>query len=223
MKAIMLAAWQGTRLRPVTDTIPKVMVQILGKSLLEHNMDRLLPYVDEFIIVVKYMKEMVIDMIGDSYRWIPVRYEVQGDEKWTGAAIKNIDVTGDIIIVYADQIVSQEDIDREMSLPYYAVLVREVGNPEKYGIFTTDDQWFAQELIEKPQSYIWNMANFWFFKVTSELIDMMQDVPLSSRWEIEITDGIRKFMREYPLMCVPLKNEVIDITSVQDLEVFEAS
>ena len=53
------------------------MVAILGKSLLEHNMDRLLPYVDEFIIVVKYMKEMVIDAIGNAYRGIPVRYVVQ--------------------------------------------------------------------------------------------------------------------------------------------------
>ena len=68
-----------------------------------------------------------------------------------------------------------------MSLPHYAVLVRSVPNPEKYGIFTTDEQGFARELIEKPQSYIGNMANFGFFKVTSELIDMMHDVPLSPR------------------------------------------
>ena len=59
MKAIILAAGEGTRLRPLTLETPKAMVEIFGKPLLAHNMDKLLNYVDEFILVVKYKQEKV--------------------------------------------------------------------------------------------------------------------------------------------------------------------
>jgi len=44
------------------------MVEIYGKPLLAHNMDKLLPYVDEFIIVVKYKKEKIIEYFRDEYK-----------------------------------------------------------------------------------------------------------------------------------------------------------
>jgi len=59
MKAIILAAGKGTRLEPLTLETPKAMVEVYGKPLLAHNMDKLLPYVDEFIIVVKYKQEII--------------------------------------------------------------------------------------------------------------------------------------------------------------------
>jgi len=60
MKAIILAAGEGTRLRPLTHDIPKAMVLLGGKPLMEYNMERLIPYVSEFIIVVQYKKEAII-------------------------------------------------------------------------------------------------------------------------------------------------------------------
>jgi UDP-N-acetylglucosamine diphosphorylase / glucose-1-phosphate thymidylyltransferase / UDP-N-acetylgalactosamine diphosphorylase / glucosamine-1-phosphate N-acetyltransferase / galactosamine-1-phosphate N-acetyltransferase len=68
MKAIILAAGEGTRLRPLTLETPKAMVEIFGKPLLAHNMDKLLPYVNEFILVVKYKQEKVQKYFGESYK-----------------------------------------------------------------------------------------------------------------------------------------------------------
>ncbi len=168
-------------MRPLTNTIPKVMVELFGKTLLEHNMDRLVPYVDEFIIVVKHLPEKITEPLGNEYMGIPIRYHIQGDEKGTGAAIKGIDVEGDLIIAYTDGIVSQEDIDKEMRSPHSTVLVQIVQNPEKYGIFCTDEAGFATDLVEKPSEYVGNLANFGFFKINSEIISIMETISPSVR------------------------------------------
>jgi dTDP-glucose pyrophosphorylase len=217
MKAIILAAGEWTRLRPLTYEIPKAMVEVWGKSLLEHNMDKLLWYVNEFIIVVKYKKEKVEEKIRNIYKWIPVQYHVQNEEKWTWAAIKWVKIKGDIIIAYADAIISQIDVDNVMQATWFAVLWKKVQNPEKYGIFKIKN-WYITEVIEKPKEYVGNMANFWFFKVNDTLLDIVETVKLSPRGEIEITDAINIFVKNERMQCIELQNDIIDITSLEDLE-----
>jgi len=55
---------------------------------MEYNMESLIPYVSEFIIVVKYKKEKIQDYFKNTFAGIPVSYHEQGNEKGTGAAIK---------------------------------------------------------------------------------------------------------------------------------------
>lgn len=58
MKAIILAAGEGTRLRPLTQTTPKPLLKIIGKTIIEHNLKHIAPYIDECIIVTKYLKDL---------------------------------------------------------------------------------------------------------------------------------------------------------------------
>jgi dTDP-glucose pyrophosphorylase len=81
----------------------------------------------------------------------------------------------------------------------FAVLVKDVPNPEKYGIFTLDKDGYITSLIEKPQSFVGNTANFSFFKVQSDILQMVEKVELSPRGEIEITDAIRMFFAKNPM------------------------
>ncbi len=218
MKAIILAAGKWTRLQPLTLEIPKAMVQVFWKSLLQYNMERLLPYVNEFIIVVKYKKEVIKNHFWNQFKWIPVRYHEQWEESGTWAAVKWIQMAGDIVIAYADAIFSQKDIDSVMQETWYSVLAKKVENPEKYGIFRLDEAWYIEEVIEKPQSYIWNLANFWFFKVNDSLLGYVEQVKASPRWEIEITDAINKFVENNKMKPIILQEDFIDITSVEDLQ-----
>jgi len=55
MKAIILAAGRGTRMKPLTDTTPKPLISIAGKPILEHNLEHIYESVDEIIIVIKYL------------------------------------------------------------------------------------------------------------------------------------------------------------------------
>ncbi|MDR3587986.1 MAG: nucleotidyltransferase family protein [Desulfosporosinus sp.] len=70
MKALILAAGKGTRLRPITNYVPKPMLPVHGKPLLEWVM---LPIIDsgikEFVIAVSYLAQQIVNYFGDGARW----------------------------------------------------------------------------------------------------------------------------------------------------------
>jgi UDP-N-acetylglucosamine diphosphorylase / glucose-1-phosphate thymidylyltransferase / UDP-N-acetylgalactosamine diphosphorylase / glucosamine-1-phosphate N-acetyltransferase / galactosamine-1-phosphate N-acetyltransferase len=68
------------------------MVEVDGKPLLEYNLEHLAPYVDEYIIVVKYLHEVIREYFGTTYRGIPITYHEQGDALGTGAALWGIEI-----------------------------------------------------------------------------------------------------------------------------------
>lgn len=70
MKAMILAAGKGTRLRPVTDYIPKPMVPLHGKPLLEWVILQLRSYgVTEYVLAISYLAEQIENYFGDGSRW----------------------------------------------------------------------------------------------------------------------------------------------------------
>jgi len=87
MKAIILAAGQGKRLRPLTLEKPKVLLEVNGKSILEHNLEILNEFVDEVIIVVGFLKEQIIEKIGLSYKDMQISYVEQKELLGNGHAI----------------------------------------------------------------------------------------------------------------------------------------
>lgn len=159
-----------------------------------------------------------MDFFGWDFRWIPVRYHEQWEESGTWAAIKWIEASGELVIAYADAIISKEDIAAVMNEEHYSVLVKEVSNPEKYGIFESDKYGFAVKIMEKPQEYIGNLANFSFFKVDDSILKYVQEVGLSPRWEIELTDAINLFVKTKKLRLIHLQNDIVDITTLEDLK-----
>jgi NDP-sugar pyrophosphorylase family protein len=76
MKALILAAGKGTRLRPITDYIPKPMVPLHGKPLLEWVLLHLISYgIKDYIIAVSYLAEQIENYFGDGGRWgINIQY-----------------------------------------------------------------------------------------------------------------------------------------------------
>lgn len=81
MQAIILAAGRGNRLRPLTDKIPKSLVEVKGKSFIVNKLEALSKHkeIDEVIIVVGYKKEMIMDKIGEKYRELKITY-IENDE-----------------------------------------------------------------------------------------------------------------------------------------------
>jgi len=80
MKALILAAGIGRRLLPITDRIPKCLVQVKGKPLLLHQLDAVADCgIKKIVLVVGYKKELVKNQVGNSYRGVPVEYVVNDD------------------------------------------------------------------------------------------------------------------------------------------------
>jgi len=73
MDAVILAAGQGTRLRPLTDDKPKGMVEVAGAPILTHCFDQLIELgADELYVVVGYKKQHIINHYEDEYNGVPI-------------------------------------------------------------------------------------------------------------------------------------------------------
>ncbi len=217
MKAIILAAWKGTRLRPLTNTTPKPLIKIYWKTIIEHNLKNLYKKVDEIIIVVNYKKEEFFEKLWYDFKWTKITYHIQSSEKWTGAAIKWINIEDDVILLNWDSIFDKDDIDKIIELDGYWCLVKEVEFPEKYWIFKKSSKWFAEKIVEKPKEDIWNLANLWVYKFNKDIFDLAKEIKLSIRWEYEITDAINAFCWQNPFKLINIKGKFIDVWVCSDI------
>ncbi len=114
MQAVILAAGLGTRLRPLTYHVPKPMIRVAGKNLIEHNLDKLPEEVDEIILVVNYLKEQIINHFGDEFGGRRIKYVEQSKPLGTGHALHACkDLLGDrFLVLMGDDIYNAEDIKR---------------------------------------------------------------------------------------------------------------
>ncbi len=88
MQAVVLAAGKGTRLQPLTDDKPKVLVKVNGTPLIEDVFDNLIDAgATDLIVVVGYKAEQIIDQYGDAYRDVPITYAHQREQLGLAHAI----------------------------------------------------------------------------------------------------------------------------------------
>lgn len=68
MHLVIMAAGEGSRMRPLTDHTPKPLLKICGKTIIEHNIDPLLESCEDIYLIVKYRADTIRDYFGESYR-----------------------------------------------------------------------------------------------------------------------------------------------------------
>jgi len=221
MKLIILAAWKGTRLKPITNTIPKPLIKIFWKTIIEHNLDNILSInkdlFDEIIFIVKYKKEKFIDYFEDNYNWIKINYITQWEKKWTAWALMWLDLQDDVLIINWDSIFEKKDLEKIINYPWYWALVTQTDNPEKYWIYKTDEFFNAKEIVEKPQEFIWNLANLWVYKFSWKIFELIKQVKKSDRWEYELPDAINNFIKLEKFHLLPISGKFIDISYPWDI------
>ena len=107
MKAVVLAAGQGTRLRPLTEDKPKALVEVAGRPILSHCFDRLLELdIDELLVVVGYRKEKLIEYYGDAYEEVPITYAHQREPNGLAHALLTVEehIDDDFALMLGDNV-----------------------------------------------------------------------------------------------------------------------
>ena len=198
-------------MQPLTDTTPKPLIKIAWKPIIEHNIEKIYRAVDEIIIVVKYLSEQFETYFWDTYKGVKITYHIQGEEKGTGAALWGLDIRDDIILLYGDSIFEKTDLDVILKLDGYGCLVKQVQQPEKYGIFIQKPDGTAERVIEKPSEDYGNLANVWVYKLSPTIFALVDQIELSQRWEYELTDAINLFCESEEFQLIQMKGEFIDI------------
>ncbi len=130
MQAVILAAGKGTRLRPLTDRIPKALVDIKGTPLIEHILSALPKDISEIVVIVGYLADQIQRHVGPLWHGIPVRYVVQDPLDGTGTAIhlaKDL-LHGSFLVVNGDDLYDQADLARLCAHPL-AILLHQTNAP----------------------------------------------------------------------------------------------
>ena len=95
-QAVILCAGLGTRLRPITDTIPKPMIPLLGKPMLEWNIEQFRDHgVTEFFINLHYLPEVIKNYFGDGSKWgVKINYHFEPEIRGTAGGVKGFSAKG---------------------------------------------------------------------------------------------------------------------------------
>ena len=199
MKAVVLAAGKGTRLRPLTDDKPKGMVEVAGKPLLTHCFDRLADLdVEEFIVVVGYRKQDIISHYGDEFRGVPITYTHQREQNGLAHALLTTEehIDDDFVLMLGDNVfranledvVNRQQEDRADA----AFLVEEVPYEEasRYGVCDTNKYGEIVNVVEKPDDPPSNLVMTGFYTFTPAIFHACHLVQPSDRGEYEISEAI---------------------------------
>ena len=191
MDAVVLAAGQGTRLGPLTDTRPKPLVPIAGRPLLRHVLERAAPVVDRFVLVVGYEGERIREVIGEEAYSTPVTYVEQPEQVGTADAVAMATeaVEGAFLVLNGDVIVERDAIERLADSDAPAILGTEVDDPTQYGVLSIDGDRLTG-IVEKPADPPSNLINAGAYLFDASLAEAVQSVEESERGEYELTDAI---------------------------------
>lgn len=198
MKAVILAAGKGTRMLPLTEKIPKVLVEVNNKPFLYYVLASLKKAgFRDFGIIVGYKKEKFPAFLK-KYGFKATLIE-QKEQLGTGHALlqaKNFVENENFIVLGGDNLWSVEDfrlMKKEDNLNYISGI--EVSNPKEYGILIAEGNFLKEikekpELKEKPAKNYGNLINAALYKFTPEIFIELEKVKPSSRGEIELTDAV---------------------------------
>jgi UDP-N-acetylglucosamine diphosphorylase / glucose-1-phosphate thymidylyltransferase / UDP-N-acetylgalactosamine diphosphorylase / glucosamine-1-phosphate N-acetyltransferase / galactosamine-1-phosphate N-acetyltransferase len=166
-KAVILAAGEGKRLRPFTETMPKVMLPVANKPLLEYVFDAAKKSgITEAVVVVGYKKEVIMEYFKD-YTDIEITYVTQDRQLGTAHALLQAEshIKDSFIVLAGDNIIDSGSIATLMKDPSdYALLIKEHPHPSKYGVVFVE-QHSIRRIVEKPKEDVGKYISTGIYKL----------------------------------------------------------
>src|SRR5216117_1475189 len=158
-KAVILAAGRGTRMRELTNELPKPMIEVRGKPVLQHIVEGLRDAcVRDFLIIVGYHADAVQNFFGDGSRYnIEIQYATQVVQDGTGRVVdlvRNFAADSPFVLNYGDILVDPANYKRLLHLPQDVEAILSVKRGEdtsKGGAVFLNDKMELVDLREKPK------------------------------------------------------------------------
>lgn len=218
MQCVILAAGKGSRLRPLTETTPKPLVTVGGKTLLDHIAGALPSSVDELIIVTGYLGEQIREHCGEEFHGRPVTYVHQEEQNGTAKALwlcKDL-LKGRFLFMFADDIHGRADLGRATSYTR-SLLVTSTETPEKFGIVVRHPDGTIAEMIEKPEHAPSNCASTGAMVLDDNIFTYEPSEEKMIKGEFYLTEVIERYSKDYPIAVVE-QTTWIPIATVEDVE-----
>jgi len=181
VRALILAGGFGKRLRPYTEKVPKVMIEIAGKPMLLWQIEWLKAHgIRELVLCVGYLKEVIMDAIGDgSELGVSVEYAIEEEPLGTGGGLKNARrfVEGEEFFLATNgDVITNLDPRRlvEKAREGFSGVLALVQLPSPYGVVITAPDGRIERFVEKPL-----LPDYWInagvYCLTPEVFDYLPD------------------------------------------------
>lgn len=244
MKAVILAAGKGTRMRELTNAVPKPMLSVQGRPILEHIIQGLLGAgIREFCIVTGFRAEVIESHFGDGSKWqARITYARQAVPDGTGKApeLAREFVGADaFLLTYGDILVRpetyQQMVDRFAQAEFSGLVTVTPGEDvTQGGINFFDERFCLRRIVEKPSASqveqfrkegwlkpgqpVWYNAGIYIFRPA--LFDFTARLEKSPRGEYELPDAINAMLTAgHRIAGLEIKGRWVD---VRDPEVLAA-
>ncbi|MGV8175962.1 MAG: bifunctional sugar-1-phosphate nucleotidylyltransferase/acetyltransferase [Methanothrix sp.] len=200
MKAVILAAGEGRRCRPLTQTRSKVMLPVGNRPFMEHVINALAENgVHDLYIVVGYQKERVMDYFEDGLDFgVKITYIEQNELLGTAHALGKAEAYMDeeFIVVNGDNLIDEKSIQELISANgenvILAALRRHSGD---YGVLMVEQE-RVTAIIEKPGRPCSGILNTGAYRFSPEIFEDLRRTPLSERGSYELTQTISQMIAD---------------------------
>ncbi len=185
MKVIVPLAGKGTRLLPLTKRVPKPLVNVAGRPVMDYVMDTVRGLdVEELIVITGHLKDVVEQYIVKHYD-VPAKFVEQKTLDGTAGAIDLARpyVDGPVMIIFVDTLFDADLSVVRRSDADGILWAKEVEDYQRFGVIVTDERGYMTRIVEKPSTPISKLANIGLYYIKD--------------WKT-LFDGITEVMRSAP-------------------------
>ncbi len=199
MKVIIPLAGKGTRLRPHTHLVPKPMLRIAGKPVMDYILEDLqrLGGVDQVIYITGHLKEKVEEHAKTKFGSLPSVFVEQQVQDGTAGAVKLARpyIDQDVLIIFVDTIFDADLSVIKTTDADGIIWVKEVEDYQRFGVVVTDNGGNMTKIVEKPKTPVSKRANIGLYyvknwKLLNEGIDYVLTQP-KNQGEYYLTDAFQ--------------------------------
>ncbi len=207
MRAIIPVAGVGSRLRPHTYTLPKVLLNVAGKPIIGHILDKIIADgFDEATIVIGYMGDKIRDYVCANYR---IRVDFVEQEEREGLAhsiyIAHETFSSDPLLIILGDTIFDVDLTPVLTGQYSAIGVKHVEDPRRFGVAEVDNG-FIKRVVEKPEHPPSNFAlvGLYYIKDPQLLTECLKEIikkDIRTKGEYQLTDGLQLMIERGEKIC----------------------
>jgi bifunctional UDP-N-acetylglucosamine pyrophosphorylase/glucosamine-1-phosphate N-acetyltransferase len=197
--AIILAAGESTRTRPLTLQRPKPLIPLMGQPLLAHILDQLAGLVEHVTLVVGYRADDIRARFGDTYRDMRLHYVLQTERNGTAGALlavadaaaagSDLPLNEPFFLLYGDNLVSHIDLLR-VCQQRYCVAALPVDDPRSFGVLDIAGDRVTRIIEKPPHAPPGSLANPGIYHFDGAVFALLRQITPSPRGEYELTDLI---------------------------------
>lgn len=205
VKCLIPAAGKGTRMRPLTHTLPKAMLPVAGKPTIFHIIDRAAKAgVNDFVIITGYLRELMESEILAAYPTLRMEFVEQKAQLGLGHAIymahSKFSADDSMLLIYGDTLF-EGDIETMMKSENPVIGVFEVEDPRRFGVIEKGTGQTITNLVEKPEKFVSNLAipGVNYFPRVGELFAALEHIvknDIRTKNEYQATDAFQYMLRE---------------------------